>query len=102
MELHDMKDGVECKFLRQNIQHKTSKLRYGLIGYLIVFQIIFIATFYIFGSYSLVGQGKYDGSYKDHDLVPKSYASKLTTVMLLSRHLRFFLFYSQCSKTFTL
>ena len=77
MESHEMQENVECKFLRQNIQHKPSKLRYGLVGYLAVFQIIFIATFYVFGNYSSDGNGMHEGKYSDADLTPKYYASKI-------------------------
>jgi hypothetical protein len=75
MEAHEIQEGVECKFLRQNVQHKPTRLRYGLVGYLIVFQIIFIATFYVFGEYSVDGNGKHDGEYSKTDKTPKFYAS---------------------------
>ena len=70
-----MQEGVECKFMRQNVQHKPTRLRYGLVGYLIVFQIIFIATFYVFSEYSVDGNGKHDGEYSKTDKTPKYYAS---------------------------
>lgn len=70
-----MQQGVEYKFWRQNFQHKPSKMRYGLVAYLVVFQIIFIATFYVFADYTNEGNGKHEGPYANVDKTPKYYAS---------------------------
>ena len=56
-------------------QENPGKLRYGLVAYLTVFQIASIILFYVFGEYSVDGNGKHEGDYSKTDKTPKYYAS---------------------------
>jgi hypothetical protein len=62
---------------KYKMQQNPGKLRYGLVIYLTAFQIASIILFYVFGEYSVDGNGKHDGEYSKTDKTPKFYASML-------------------------
>ena len=69
-----MSNKVEKKY---KMQQDPGKLRFGLVIYLTAFQIASIILFYVFGEYSVDGNGKHDGEYSKTDKTPKFYASML-------------------------
>ena len=57
------------------MQQNPGKMRFGLVIYLTAFQIASVILFYLFGEYSVDGNGKHDGEYSKTDKTPKYYAS---------------------------